>query len=395
MHKRTYGFSVLVISALGLAGCSGDAAQGGAVVDTIGGVPSVMNPEQGVLGDTVPWILSQYLVVAADQLYERKQALLAVDVGILPNGQVLVLDAGNQRVLRFDTLGAYVGSFGGQGSGPGDFAAPVFLEVADSEVFVLDVGLNRVTAFDTSGIFLRRFTVDMGGLVGTSGVFEAGGPDEIYVLGEPVPFVAAARDTGSAVLLRLTRSGEIADSVFTYSANVWTPIRRVDGGVSYVKTRFAPEPRLAAKPGALAVATLARYLIEVRQPDGALVRRVARQYQTVAVTDELRDSVLDLMVRGGKLPRDALEAVQFARFIPAIERLVLDDQGRLWVNPYAPDEPTRRDVFDEEGRFLGPIYLPLEIRLEDVRGDRVCGVVAQPSGASAVMCLRIIERERQ
>jgi hypothetical protein len=373
-----------------LFGCRGDAAQGDVVVDTIGGVPSVTSSERGLEGDTVRWTLEQYLVIAADQLYDRLPTVLALDVGILPNGNVLVLDASNNRVMRFDGHGAYIGSFGRSGEGPGEFATPLFLEVADSEVYVLDVELNRVTAFDTAGLFLRRFDLDLGGLVGTSGIFVAGGVDEIYVAGEPAPFIEEARDTGRAVLFRVSGSGDLADTLLSYTTSDWTAIQRADGGFSYVKPRFAAGPRLSAIPGAVAVATTARYLIEVRDASGAVLQRVSRDYENVEVTDELRDSVIAIMEAGG-LPREALEMVPFAPVIPAVNRLLLDDQRRLWVESYQPSEPTRRDIFDDEGRFLGPVYLPFPMRLEDVQGDRACGVVIQASGASAVVCYRIRE----
>ncbi len=379
---------MVVILGAGLGSCSGEGARGDMVVDTIGGVPSVIS-NQPAVADTLPWTLENYLVVAADQLYERKSTLLALDVAILEDGGVLVLDGTNDRVLRFDSLGAYVSSFGRSGEGPGQFDTPLFLEAADSEVYVMDVKLNRVSAFDTGGVFLRRFNVDLAGLVGTSAIFEAGGTGELYMAGEPAPFVAAARDTGRAVLYRFNRYGTIVDTVLTYTASVWTPIQRPDGGISYVKPRFAPEPRVSGQPGSVAVATGARYLIEVRAPDGTLRRRVARTFEPAPVTDAVRDTVLDMLAQSG-LPRETLETVPFARVIPAIERLTLDEAGRLWVDPYIPDEPTRRDIFDAEGGYLGAVYLPLAMRLEDIAADRACGVISQPSGASAVGCFRIV-----
>jgi hypothetical protein len=62
----------------------------------------------------------------------------------------------------------------------------------------------------------------------------------------------------------------------------------------------------------------------------------------------------------------------------------------VWVDPYAR-EPTRRDIFDADGRYLGPVYLPQSAFLEDVRGDRACGVLGEPAGPSAAVCYRIQE----
>jgi hypothetical protein len=102
----------MIALALGVVGCESAAERAGIVFDTIGGVPSVMNPETGLLGDTVPWELSQFLLVTGDQLYDRKPAVYALDVGILPNGNVVVLDSGNRRVMRFAANGSYLVSFG-------------------------------------------------------------------------------------------------------------------------------------------------------------------------------------------------------------------------------------------------------------------------------------------
>lgn len=382
-------FAALALSVMTVA-CGGDRSAGGIVYDTIGGVPAVMNPYEGTLGDSLPWALTQYLLVAGDQLYDGEPAVYALDVAILPGGGVVVLDAGNRRVLRFDSAGVYIGQFGGAGDGPGQFASPLFIEVADSLVYVVDPGLNRLTAFDTSGIFVSRFQIEFGGLVGTTPLFETGAPHEIYMAAEPAPFLAEARDTGRAVIYRLDRSGAIGDTVLTYPASSWTRVDRPDGGSSFVKPRLAPEPKLAATPGVVAVGTAAQYLIEIRRPDGALLRRIARAYDNVAVTVELRDSVLDRLAQGpGRLLREQLDLVPFAPVVPAIEGLVLDDEGRLWVDVYAAGEPTRRDVFDAEGRFLGPLYLPQPVRLEEVRVGRACGVMSEITGQAAVVCYRV------
>jgi hypothetical protein len=91
------------------------------------------------------------------------------------------------------------------------------------------------------------------------------------------------------------------------------------------------------------------------------------------------------------LPREALEMVPFAPVVPAIDDILLDGEGRLWADVYV-GERTRRDIFDEQGRFLGPLYLPQPVELEDVRGDRACGVMRELSGQAAVVCYRVTRR---
>jgi len=390
--KARLGVAVIAL-AVAVQACESAVDRAGVVFDTIGGVPSVMSPDKGLFGDTVPWELTQFLLVTGDQLYDRMPAVYALDVGILPNGNVVVLDSGNRRVMRFGANGSYIDSFGGPGQEPGQFVTPLFLEVAGDRVYVLDSGLNRVTEFDSAGIFLDRFEVTLGGLAGTTPLFAVGGPDQVYVAAEPVPFLTEVRDTGNAVIYRMNMSGAIVDTLALFLPSTWTRVESAEGKYAFVKPRLAPEPRVSADPGGAAIVTGARYLVELRYPSGALVRRVARQYENIAVTAELRDSVLDEeSQRANALPREALELVSFAPVVPAIEGLVLDDQGRLWVDLYSGD-PTRRDVFDAEGVFLGALYLPEPMVLEDVHGDRVCGIINQLGGEAAIVCYRISESD--
>ena len=384
----------LALVGLGAMGCGSEIGGGRIVFDTINGVPSVMNPNRGTLGDRVPWRLAEHLSVGSEAEYDGKSVIYALDVGIMPDGGVVVLDAGNQRVLRFGSEGEYLGSFGSEGEGPGQFRVPLLLEVADSLIYVVDAAQNRLLAFDQKGEFLSSFALEFDGLVGTSPAFAAGAPDEVYLFAEPAPFMEGARDTGSAVLYRMDAAGAIRDTVLTFPAANWTPIQLPSGRFTFAKPRLMPEPRFSAEAGVIAVNATAGYVIEIRSPSGEPIRRVARMYSHTPVTLEIKDSLLERLSQGpSKLPREALEAVPFAPVVPAIEDVVLDDRGRLWVDVYVPGEPTRLDIFDEEGRFLGPLRLPAPLRLEDVRGDLACGVLSEVSGQAAVTCYRVADGE--
>ncbi len=384
--------AALVLIALILSGCGSEIGGGGIAVDTINGVPSVRNPERGLLGDSVPWGLTEYLRVGGEAEYDGLVATYALDVGIMNDGGVVVLDAGNQRVLRFGPDRAYIGSFGGQGDGPGQFRVPLLLEVADSLIYVVDPGFNRLNAFDASGDFLFSFDLELGGLAGTSPAFAAGGPDEIYLFGEPAPFAAAARDTGRAVIIRMDRAGAITDTVLTFPPSQWTPIQLPSGRTTFAKPRLMPEPKFSAKSGAIASSATSGYVLDVRTPRGSPMRRISREYRNTPVTMEVRDSVLNRLAQGPtRMPREYLELVPFAPVVPAIEDVVLDDRGRLWVDVYVPSQPNRVDIFDEEGFFLGPLHLPEPVRLEDVRNGIACGMISQASGQAAVVCYHVAE----
>lgn len=81
------------------------------------------------------------------------------DVDLAADGDLLVLDKGNNRVLRFDrTSLKYISKFGSSGSGDGQFNTPTSLAVDPSGgIWVADGGNNRVEVFTEAGEFIKAF----------------------------------------------------------------------------------------------------------------------------------------------------------------------------------------------------------------------------------------------
>jgi DNA-binding beta-propeller fold protein YncE len=83
------------------------------------------------------------------------------DIGFAPNGDVFVVQGhgrGEPRVLRFDKAGKFVTSWGGLGTGPGQFdiAHSVVVD-AKSLVYVADRQNRRVQIFDASGKYVKEW----------------------------------------------------------------------------------------------------------------------------------------------------------------------------------------------------------------------------------------------
>jgi DNA-binding beta-propeller fold protein YncE len=75
------------------------------------------------------------------------------------DGTVYVTDPGDYRVERFAGDGTYVGKWGTQGSGPGQFSDPegIAVDPTNGDVYVTDHSNNRVQKFGPDGTFILQF----------------------------------------------------------------------------------------------------------------------------------------------------------------------------------------------------------------------------------------------
>lgn len=85
------------------------------------------------------------------------------DVAIATNGDVFVVQGhtpgpnGDARVLKFDKSGRFVKSWGGKGSGPGQFQVAHGIDIdAKGLLWVADRENQRVQVFDPEGTFVRE-----------------------------------------------------------------------------------------------------------------------------------------------------------------------------------------------------------------------------------------------
>jgi DNA-binding beta-propeller fold protein YncE len=73
------------------------------------------------------------------------------------NGWVYVVDAGNNRVQKFDSRGNFLKVWGTSDIGDGQFQAPGAITVDESgSVYVADTGSHRVQKFDSRGGYLGQ-----------------------------------------------------------------------------------------------------------------------------------------------------------------------------------------------------------------------------------------------
>ncbi len=74
------------------------------------------------------------------------------------NGDIYVVDSGNNRVQRFNRDGQFMSEFGGMGAGNGQFNSPTGIAVdRDGYVYISDTNNNRVQKFAPSRLYQTGF----------------------------------------------------------------------------------------------------------------------------------------------------------------------------------------------------------------------------------------------
>jgi RHS repeat-associated protein len=106
-------------------------------------------------------------------------------VAVASNGDVYVVDAGNDRVEEFSATGAYVTKWGSVGKENGQFTNPKGVAVASNgDVYVVDTSNDRVQEFSATGTYIAKWGSEgkeNGQFKGPTGVAVASNGD-VYVV---------------------------------------------------------------------------------------------------------------------------------------------------------------------------------------------------------------------
>ncbi|MBL4799598.1 MAG: NHL repeat-containing protein [Oleispira sp.] len=74
------------------------------------------------------------------------------------NGNLLVSDTGNQRIIVFDESGKFIQQFGKKGDGPGEFSHPMDVAVGpDGSIYVSDYFQDRIQKFTSDGNYILEW----------------------------------------------------------------------------------------------------------------------------------------------------------------------------------------------------------------------------------------------
>jgi len=393
----TMRFGILaIVCPLALACSAGlDESETAARVETLenGGVHA-RNPAVGSWAEGENWRLVEELRIGSrdgpgpDVFGSIGSLTLAVN----PEGRMLVMDGQANRVQVFDRSGAHVGSFGGGGSGPGEFQSAYIAGWSpENELWIVDPGNARYGVFSADGEWLGSHAREVG-------FFMSPWPGLMDSEGRVLDVGIRGRDR---VLVRVDARAATADTfpLPNYQGGQFQILNSAGLPMMGASIPFAGQLVWHLDPrGYVWSAMTDRYRIVQQNLAGDTLLIVERASSPVPVTAAERNAALEtlewFLEAGGQIDASRIPSVK-----PLINGLTVDDRGNIWVLPHPSSEaePIAYDVFDPDGRYLGavPTSTPLSFwgARPVFRGNHVYGFTLDDLGIPFLVRLRIDGRE--
>jgi hypothetical protein len=411
MKRLAFLFASMILTACASEG--GNSADAPTVSDSAG-IRIIRNGAVGLIPQAVldsPTLALRIGTADGDSMLQFfRPGAMAVD----DSGFIYVADGGHYEVRVFDAEGRFVRRFGGRGSGPGEFQGLNALHVFGDTVVVLDLRVWRLVTFNRHGVALGTQTIrDSNG--GRISIFARS--DGGWLLTPPRdspfdPHGVERRDT-----VRLVWASSIAKAMERWSGSAGAEVPPDTTAQRYVLTLvsgrrygnqtplflssitplFEPAPTYAADGrGNVYYTDAASYVIDVYDTHGRHTRRITRAHSPIPITDEVIGRVASLTRAywdtaslggegaAGKSNDEATLALPHVASLSPIGTMLASRNGSLWVEridlhsdpvarqwgrgPTVP-EPSKWDLFDPEGQFLGTVTFPPNF-IPRVAGDR-------------------------
>lgn len=385
-----------ILLLLPLTACgSSDAVGNTATARDSAGIQIVEN-RGGQWNDGGGWRLSdqpalQIGVAEGDSVYQMDRVRTALQLG---DGRIVVANGGSQQIRWYDAKGRHVASAGHEGGGPGEFRGLTALRrLPGDSVLAYDMMAFRLSWFDPGGRFVRSTPLQPVGQVPPRFVDRF--VDGSLLLSSSVRTMGNSTASGTRrdtlLWLRAGADGVPVDSL-PVTAGAESSFQFVmDGGqiqsMNIMTLPFMRNVHTAASGDRYWQGTTDAYEIVLRRADGTPERIVRRAMEPVPVRGAYLDSLRRVQVaEHGPEAGKSLDLVQVPEHLPAFERLLVDDDGNLWVQrmPWPGAVPPAWDVFSAQGQMLGTVTMPAGFRATQIGADFVLGVWTDDDGVEYV-----------
>jgi hypothetical protein len=382
--RRTILACCLAALPLAAGGCA-DAGAGGihaaweGLEERRGDTLVVRTIDGSVWGDTmslVPELAIGELDGAEEYLFGN---IRGVDVD--DEGRIYAADTQAAVVRVFSAEGVHVRTIGRRGEGPGEFSEPDLARVrSDGRLVVRDQRNARYSVFTREGEFLTSWPTAGGFMTSTPFFLDLDGRAYHPTLKN----LGAALSDWQHGLVRFEPAGTVVDTLDVPSRGYEAPYIEAssNGGVSRTSVPFTPQETWTMDgDGGFLFGIGHAYSFDWVRRDGSVLR-IEREAEAVPVESGERARRREAAIAQMRSvdPNWRWQGAEIPSVKPPFQGFHAGADGTVWVrrhvraveedNPgWNPDDPEAQprtrwveplvfDVFDEEGRYFGPVRGP-------------------------------------
>lgn len=352
--KFKTGLAGLIVFGLTICiACQKQKAGWQGTIEEENGIKVVKNLAEPLYGELILELEEDLSIGSVDD--ENTTFYQVGDIAVDSQGNMFVVDSGNQRIQKYDKDGNYLQTIGRKGQGPGEFMRPfdILLDEQDN-IYVLEI--RKIHLFDPQGNSIRDIVLPsfmMGLAVGAEGNIIAHG------------FVQAEGGQNLGVVI-IDQEGKITKTIAEFPG-----MRTVVRGDSAMVFGHEYTPFIGFSPvkqkGAIYGYSL-EYALFLTDQSGETVLVIKKDEPFHPITRKEKDKIIDDALestarRGARWPRDAVEeGANFPDHRPLFDGIASDDKGRIFVRRVKSvldeSEEDEFDIFSADGYYLYRTKLP-------------------------------------
>jgi hypothetical protein len=395
-HRRDSAFLAVVVACSAALACSGEPrrAAGPSLPEwTVSAEPAIVIGKEG------------------DPHYEFSRVS---GVAFLPDGGVVVADAGSQEIRVYDATGTYRRTFGGAGEGPGEFGMLGTIKARGDSILAVGQAFRapaRFQVFDAERGYLSGSVLlppgEPGGvapraIVSPTALLVAAGPGWHVVTDLPpegtlqhdsvtlgiiqVSDTQVVRWIGKIASVEfysydLPRGGSVARTIGTYTLGPSLVVGGTSDDRVWIGDGGTGRIGVYDTTGSKVIEFV--FPIPARPFDEAALER-AREAALARVEDPDRTGW-----------RTSIEVLYSAALrpatVPRFTSFTAGPDGNMWVRLYSelPDAARKAIVLDRNGKAIARATIPAGLGLSAVSRDRIAGVRRDADGVPRIEAHRL------
>ncbi len=340
------------------------------------------------------YVPEDLVVIGTDDGHPETSFGMVEGLDVLEDGTIAVLDGHAGEVRTFAPDGSFIRRISRKGAGPGEISDMTLALVGVGQMsFALpDVANQSVTVFSADGEVVATHRFDI---------------EETYIpewrpAGDSRPAVRIS-SPASEVLALGSLDGSMSDTlaVVTRPPEPDAPDGRQPVWLDHLVWSFA-EPAVAVAGWMFAP----RFTIHAT---GGPVRTVSWAHESAALTEDEKDAIVRIIVRGmgmddAEIPEDFRNSFRLPDRLPAMADIEVGDDLILVLRVRPVESMDRRviytfkaagfggrmwDAFSLGGEYLGALDLGAPADVYDIPGDTIIGVRENDVGLQQVFLARL------